>query len=77
MPCYQEGQVFQPTSIDMVGGETSPPSLLTEADLISLMEKHGIGMLLVCYWYGILAHTKYKTSFDLLVGDLVSLLRNI
>lgn len=27
----------------MVEGATSPPSLLTEADLIALMEKHGIG----------------------------------
>ncbi len=29
----------------MTEGETSPPSLLTEADLISLMDKHGIGVL--------------------------------
>lgn len=29
----------------MVEGETCPPSLLHEADLIALMEKHGIGVL--------------------------------
>ncbi|XP_053608137.1 DNA topoisomerase 3-alpha [Plodia interpunctella] len=40
---YQTGQTFRPTSIDMVDGSTSPPNLLTEADLIGLMEKHGIG----------------------------------
>ncbi|KAJ0177307.1 hypothetical protein K1T71_007316 [Dendrolimus kikuchii] len=40
---YQAGEVFDPTSIDMVDGSTSPPNLLTEADLIALMEKHGIG----------------------------------
>ncbi|XP_021921836.1 DNA topoisomerase 3-alpha [Zootermopsis nevadensis] len=40
---YQSGQTFEPTSIQMTDGETSPPHLLTEADLIALMEKHGIG----------------------------------
>lgn len=40
---YQNGQTFEPTLIEMVDGETSPPNLLTEADLIALMEKHGIG----------------------------------
>ncbi|CAI9740965.1 DNA topoisomerase 3-alpha-like isoform X1 [Octopus vulgaris] len=40
---YQVGQSFEPTSLEMLSGKTSPPSLLSEADLISLMEKHGIG----------------------------------
>ncbi|XP_047505100.1 DNA topoisomerase 3-alpha isoform X6 [Pieris napi] len=40
---YQSGQTFNPSSIDLVDGSTSPPNLLTEADLIALMEKHGIG----------------------------------
>lgn len=35
--------VFEPNSIDLVDGSTSAPPLLTEADLIALMEKHGIG----------------------------------
>uniref|UniRef100_A0A8C8S4J5 DNA topoisomerase n=1 Tax=Pelusios castaneus TaxID=367368 RepID=A0A8C8S4J5_9SAUR len=43
IPVYQKGSRFQPTTVEMVDGETSPPQLLTEADLISLMEKHGIG----------------------------------
>ncbi|MBN3306928.1 TOP3A topoisomerase, partial [Amia calva] len=43
IPVYERGAQFQPTAIEMVDGETSPPQLLTEADLISLMEKHGIG----------------------------------
>lgn len=41
---YEQGSQFQPTAIEMVDGQTSPPQLLTEADLIALMEKHGIGM---------------------------------
>ncbi|CAK1547296.1 unnamed protein product [Leptosia nina] len=40
---YEVRQTFHPTSIDLVDGSTSPPNLLTEADLIALMEKHGIG----------------------------------
>lgn len=43
IPIYESGSRFQPTTVEMVDGETSPPQLLTEADLISLMEKHGIG----------------------------------
>lgn len=40
---YEQGSQFQPSAIEMADGQTSPPQLLTEADLISLMEKHGIG----------------------------------
>ncbi|XP_011293504.1 DNA topoisomerase 3-alpha isoform X2 [Musca domestica] len=40
---YEEGQVFEPTEITMPEGHTTAPPLLTEADLIALMEKHGIG----------------------------------
>ncbi|XP_020670289.3 DNA topoisomerase 3-alpha [Pogona vitticeps] len=43
IPVYEKGSRFQPTTVEMVDGDTSPPQLLTEADLISLMEKHGIG----------------------------------
>ncbi|XP_036875402.2 DNA topoisomerase 3-alpha isoform X3 [Manis javanica] len=43
LPVYERGSCFQPSTVEMVDGETSPPQLLTEADLITLMEKHGIG----------------------------------
>lgn len=43
IPEYALGETFQPSSIEMAEGETSPPPLLTEADLIALMDKHGIG----------------------------------
>ncbi|XP_061415738.1 DNA topoisomerase 3-alpha isoform X2 [Lethenteron reissneri] len=43
IPVYTTGVKFQPSNIEMTDGETSPPQLLSEADLISLMEKHGIG----------------------------------
>ncbi|XP_059220855.1 DNA topoisomerase 3-alpha [Stomoxys calcitrans] len=40
---YEQGQEFEPTEITMPEGHTTAPPLLTEADLIALMEKHGIG----------------------------------
>lgn len=40
---YEINSTFIPTKLDIEKGQTSPPSLLTEADLIGLMEKHGIG----------------------------------
>jgi DNA topoisomerase III len=40
---YEIGQRFTPTELALHEGSTNPPSLLTEADLIALMEKHGIG----------------------------------
>lgn len=40
---YEVGNSFVPTVLELHEGKTSPPSLLTEADLIALMEKHGIG----------------------------------
>jgi len=48
IPLYVPDTTFQPTAIEMVEGQTSPPQLLTEADLISLMEKHGIGTVKFC-----------------------------
>uniref|UniRef100_A0A131YRD8 DNA topoisomerase n=1 Tax=Rhipicephalus appendiculatus TaxID=34631 RepID=A0A131YRD8_RHIAP len=43
IPSYQDGECFVPDSVKMAEGETTPPPLLREADLIALMEKHGIG----------------------------------
>lgn len=40
---YEVGQKFVPTELSLHEGATNPPSMLTEADLIALMEKHGIG----------------------------------
>lgn len=43
IPEYTKGQILKPIQIEKKEGETSPPGLLTESDLITLMEKHGIG----------------------------------
>lgn len=43
IPNYEGVREFQPTTLDLAEGQTQPPQLLTEADLIALMDKHGIG----------------------------------
>jgi DNA topoisomerase III len=43
LPDFEEGDTFLPTSCLLKEGETSRPKLLTEADLVALMDKNGIG----------------------------------
>ncbi|XP_068146758.1 DNA topoisomerase 3-alpha [Drosophila tropicalis] len=40
---YERDQRFEPTEVSLHEGATTAPPLLTEADLIALMDKHGIG----------------------------------
>ncbi|KAG1812148.1 DNA topoisomerase [Suillus subaureus] len=43
IPNFQEGERFVPSVCEIKDGQTSSPSLLTEADLVTLMDKNGIG----------------------------------
>ncbi|BBM97047.1 DNA topoisomerase III [Marchantia polymorpha subsp. ruderalis] len=43
LPTFEIGQQFVPDSLTLDSGMTMPPPLLSEADLISLMDKAGIG----------------------------------
>ncbi|XP_041006940.1 DNA topoisomerase 3-alpha isoform X2 [Juglans microcarpa x Juglans regia] len=43
IPTYVSGQQFTPTSLTLDSGVTRPPPLLSEADLLSCMDKEGIG----------------------------------
>jgi DNA topoisomerase-3 len=43
IPRFDQNERFTPDSILMTEGLTTAPELLTEAQLIALMEKHGIG----------------------------------
>ncbi|TXT07533.1 hypothetical protein VHUM_03253 [Vanrija humicola] len=43
LPDFEEGEEFMPTACELKEGSTSSPSLLTEADLVGLMDKNGIG----------------------------------
>ena len=43
LPNFAEGEEFMPSICELKEGQTSRPSLLTEADLVTLMDKNGIG----------------------------------
>lgn len=43
LPKFTFGEQFEPTEAMMTEGKTSPPSYLTEADLLALMDANGIG----------------------------------
>ncbi|KAG9045134.1 DNA topoisomerase [Tulasnella sp. UAMH 9824] len=43
LPDFEEGQEFMPSVCELRDGQTSQPNLLTEADLVGLMDKNGIG----------------------------------
>lgn len=43
VPDFQEGEEFEPTTREIRQGITSKPNYLTEADLVTLMDKNGIG----------------------------------
>jgi hypothetical protein len=56
IPDFEEGEEFEPTVCEMKEGQTSCPSYLTEADLVTLMDKNGIGtsLLLILFTYSTL-----------------------
>ncbi|GAA5979660.1 hypothetical protein JCM5350_003800 [Sporobolomyces pararoseus] len=43
LPDFQVGEQFEPDELELKEGTTTQPNLLTEADLVSLMDKNGIG----------------------------------
>lgn len=45
LPVCERGDVFTVDEIKLLEKQTNPPDYLTEAELITLMEKHGIGTI--------------------------------
>ena len=43
IPRMEQGQEFEPEALMLEDGSTQPPALLTEAELIALMDVNGIG----------------------------------
>jgi DNA topoisomerase III len=55
IPEFREGETFQPTVCELKEGVTTKPNLLTEADLVTLMDKNGIG----AYVFSSILHWSY------------------
>jgi DNA topoisomerase-3 len=45
VPDFQQHEQFMPSILEVRDGKTSRPNLLTEGDLVGLMDKNGIGKL--------------------------------
>ena len=45
LPDFHQGETFMPSVCELREGQTTRPSLLTEADLVNLMDKNGIGTM--------------------------------
>jgi len=43
LPVFVQGEMVEPSVLEMVEGKTSPPRYLTEPELIGLMDANGIG----------------------------------
>ncbi|KAF9650577.1 prokaryotic type I DNA topoisomerase [Thelephora ganbajun] len=43
LPNFIEGEEYLPSEVELRDGQTTKPNLLTEADLVNLMDKNGIG----------------------------------
>ncbi|KAJ5212177.1 uncharacterized protein N7498_003823 [Penicillium cinerascens] len=43
LPNFEKGETFEPTEANIAEGKTTPPSYLTEPELIGLMDANGIG----------------------------------
>lgn len=46
VPDFQENEQFMPSVLEVKDGKTTRPNLLTEADLVGLMDRNGIGKLI-------------------------------
>lgn len=75
IPEFQEGDVFKNPIIRKMEGKTSPPTLLTEPDLIALLYENGIGMFQLCILSHFTHAEKHRNFFSLKV--LMRLFPNI